>query len=683
MAVSIKHRFRNHVAHFKDEHIVTGVVTSVNSIAPDSSGNVSVTVGGASPSGAILSINGESPDVNGNIVITHEHISKTVFTITSDTDVYPITSPYVVGTNDEGKIDVYCTNYPVYISFPKDGYAKDVRITICNDNCPVKMACASDGVIASRFSGIYTKSESGWDTTTPTGNADVIILYNYDQYVEFQKASTPINGMSQHYVLYTNVLCYLSSYTAGWGNSADITSGLPKRYTLNSTEYAMVADGTIIAGQWFNGSDIPDNAIGVSGQFYLQSNGDVYIKDSTTWSLITNIANITNSNLYHGIESCGTPTYSGTSVTIPLQNGAISYWYNGVRFTSNTQIVQDMGAISSNTLYFIYFSDASGVLSIGTSFDIKTNVPVCMIWKNASGAVAVGKETHNHTRNIDWHINTHKTIGARYQSGLALSNVGGAGASFTWTVSSGTIFDEDIEHTINTATQITGARVWYPTGSSTLNFVDQSYPFLWNGTRVKYINSAGYIETALSATEYIPVWCYASNDTIKQIYFIIQATASPYQNVTSARAELPPNLSGFGISSELKLLHRLIIKGDGTYIAATTADDFRTSSSLPSGGVSAPSAATVTFAPATGGNLSSTNVQGAIDELEAEKVQIGLATASGLTMSTNRLLGRTTASSGAIEEISIGTNLTLSGGTLNATGGSSGGVSEQMAWFIS
>jgi hypothetical protein len=43
----------------------------------------------------------------------------------------------------------------------------------------------------------------------------------------------------------------------------------------------------------------------------------------------------------------------------------------------------------------------------------------------------------------------------------------------------------------------------------------------------------------------------------------------------------------------------------------------------------------------------------------------GDVTASGLTMNTARLLGRTTASAGAIEELTAGTGLTLSGGDLS------------------
>lgn len=55
-------------------------------------------------------------------------------------------------------------------------------------------------------------------------------------------------------------------------------------------------------------------------------------------------------------------------------------------------------------------------------------------------------------------------------------------------------------------------------------------------------------------------------------------------------------------------------------------------------------------------------------------VKAGAATTSGITMSTARLLGRTTAATGAIEEITVGTGLSLSAGSLTATGGGSGDV---------
>lgn len=48
----------------------------------------------------------------------------------------------------------------------------------------------------------------------------------------------------------------------------------------------------------------------------------------------------------------------------------------------------------------------------------------------------------------------------------------------------------------------------------------------------------------------------------------------------------------------------------------------------------------------------------------------GLITSSGLTMGTGKLLGRSTASTGSVEQITIGTGLSLSGGTLTSSGGS-------------
>lgn len=54
-------------------------------------------------------------------------------------------------------------------------------------------------------------------------------------------------------------------------------------------------------------------------------------------------------------------------------------------------------------------------------------------------------------------------------------------------------------------------------------------------------------------------------------------------------------------------------------------------------------------------------------------------TTSGLTQATGKLLGRSTAGTGAIEEITLGTNLSFSGTTLNAAGGS-GAVATDTIW---
>lgn len=67
-------------------------------------------------------------------------------------------------------------------------------------------------------------------------------------------------------------------------------------------------------------------------------------------------------------------------------------------------------------------------------------------------------------------------------------------------------------------------------------------------------------------------------------------------------------------------------------------------------------------------------VTSAIQAQLGNKAATGAVGSSGLTMATDRLLGRTTASSGAIEEITVGSGLSLSGGTLTATGGGGSGT---------
>ena len=60
------------------------------------------------------------------------------------------------------------------------------------------------------------------------------------------------------------------------------------------------------------------------------------------------------------------------------------------------------------------------------------------------------------------------------------------------------------------------------------------------------------------------------------------------------------------------------------------------------------------------------------------KADKGAVTSSGLTMATAKLLGRSTAATGAIEEITVGSGLTLSAGTLSASGG---GGSSNTRWI--
>ena len=71
-------------------------------------------------------------------------------------------------------------------------------------------------------------------------------------------------------------------------------------------------------------------------------------------------------------------------------------------------------------------------------------------------------------------------------------------------------------------------------------------------------------------------------------------------------------------------------------------------------------------------NTTTTGVQ-SIAVAGTDYVAPGAVTTSGIQMNTARLLGRTTASAGAVEEITVGSGLSLSAGALTATGGGGSG----------
>jgi hypothetical protein len=102
-----------------------------------------------------------------------------------------------------------------------------------------------------------------------------------------------------------------------------------------------------------------------------------------------------------------------------------------------------------------------------------------------------------------------------------------------------------------------------------------------------------------------------------------------------------------------------------------------------SGSGSTPNALTIT---SSGGASPGATFDGSsaktIDYSTVGAAKTGAATGSGLTMATARLLGRTTASTGAVEEITVGSGLSLSSGTLTATGVGGGATGSSYAQYL-
>lgn len=318
--------------------------------------------------------------------------------------------------------------------------------------------------------------------------------------------------------------------------------------------------------------------------------------------------------VYHGIQTAGTPTWAANVFTLPTSGGNITYWYQGVKYSTASNITLAITPVA-DTLYFISFDSASGTLSSSTvGWDLTTKVPVATLTINAAGAVSVANEKHDYKRDLDWHLWAHSTIGTRYVTGGSFGGIGGSGTGVTWSITATTLMDEDITHSLAAFTQTNGARKFRQTAAGSISFEDTAYPFYWSGTNAQWCNTSYALQT-FTSNQYINIFVYGLGDTTKPYWFFTPPITAVYTSVANARAVAPPSLVGIAMNPEMKLLWRIVVSGGASPAiqAVTTADDYRTSSTVPSGGTSVPNASNVSYAPYTS-SRNWTNVQQAITE---------------------------------------------------------------------
>lgn len=386
-------------------------------------------------------------------------------------------------------------------------------------------------------------------------------------------------------------------------------------------------DGSVYAyvGMRVTVTDSPDPAD--NGVYYLSA-ADYTIPGNWvkagaggTWGSITGTlsdqtdlkTSLSSKKIYHGVEAYGAITYDNATQTITL--ASCTYWLSGVKTVVSAPVTVDINTdhtLTDNTLYYIAFNTADGVLKAFSSLNLYTMVPVCMAFWNGA-ALAITLETHNHTRNLDWHVNAHRTIGTRYYNGLAIV-APTAGNPTGLEITDGAIYDEDILHNLVTADMTASARLWRQVSSGVYSFADITLPYAGASGTPQYLRTSDYTLQNVGASNFACFWIYASPDIDKPIYIVPTQAAAAHNTLAIARNEQPPVLQGAGINSltpEFKLIYRWIYKGDGVFQEAT---DYRMSATLPAGGIPATSAGAVTYSNVSS-ELTATNVQAAIDEL--------------------------------------------------------------------
>jgi hypothetical protein len=335
---------------------------------------------------------------------------------------------------------------------------------------------------------------------------------------------------------------------------------------------------------------------------------------------------------FHGFEGrTGSSLSIADAILFLAVPTAQSVWLNGTEYALTEGLSLDLGETpTEGGHYIVAQDDGAGALKLAElpgawSITDTSYTPVAYVyWQGGGGAVM--DERHGHSRNLEQHAYLHHTVGARIQNDGSFAQTRPTTANDgQLELVAGSLWDEDIENEITTA-QGKLVRNWYETASGVWtwgNGADNGgydRPYIWNSgtSRLRYPNTgSSYALTDCADNRFLALWVYASNDVDRPIYVVTPALAATYTTVANARAALAPALP---FAPELKLLYRWIYRGDGEYQEAA---DYRTAASLPSGGVSAPVAASVTFSPS--GTIAATNVQAAIEEVASEAPNLATA----------------------------------------------------------
>lgn len=339
--------------------------------------------------------------------------------------------------------------------------------------------------------------------------------------------------------------------------------------------------------------------------------------------------------------------------TIAPASTSYTVFCTGEQYTKSSS--ETITITNTTGLYYVYYN-ASAVLSLGTTFfTLSEQTPIAYVYWNATtGTGLLADERHGIV--LDWrtHEYLHRTRGAAFANGFIASNytttgTGANDADAQLDISNGTFFDEDIDISVthsNTPTansfqqDLQGpARipVLYHSGAAGawVSDAQRDYP-VKNGTSlVTYnLNTAGTWTTPdATSTHYVAYWIVATNFVNTPVISIMgqrsdNKLSDAINNNTWASLDLTnfPNL-------EFRPLYRLIFRTASTYTNTPKAyiaqvDDFRFSTIIPQGGISAG----VQSVTGTAGNISSTGGQDPVLDLVATAVTPGTYYAANITV---------------------------------------------------
>lgn len=167
--------------------------------------------------------------------------------------------------------------------------------------------------------------------------------------------------------------------------------------------------------------------------------------------------------------------WSNATRTVTLTPVAASFdvWSNGTKYTKSS--AQTVTIANTTGLHYVYFDDSGTLVStmtFGTNLILRWAIVAIIYW-NATDGTAI-PDCQVETHGTDWppevHLQQHLVAGCRYQSGLSVSvqpeQDGSSPSHIQVAVTSGYIWDEDIQHAVAARVAGDNIPVLYRSGAS-------------------------------------------------------------------------------------------------------------------------------------------------------------------------------------------------------------------------
>ena len=211
------------------------------------------------------------------------------------------------------------------------------------------------------------------------------------------------------------------------------------------------------------------------------------------------------------------------SLTLTIQpvGASFRYFYEGIEYTeagSFTETITD-----NEGLWVIYIDGPSSITSVlnpshaAVESVIENETIVAYVyWDATNNDGRLMGELHGSSMSPSTHRYLHEVFGARLISGCALGNMsvdgaGAADASAQFSITAGEMYDEDVEHEIDSIGQAVTKEVYYTDGSGYTRWVDAeaTFPVYAIGGVIAY-NNAGTM-TAVANAKYVLYHVFATN----------------------------------------------------------------------------------------------------------------------------------------------------------------------------